>query len=505
MPFWKKKKPAQPAAAERDEFPEEELFPEDDLESITRDLPTGEAPDTTAEPRSSMPEPPAPPEEDREEAAPVDAERPFRAHRPHTGRAVPDTLEDEPGESPLAVKHPLLRRILLFGITGALMLVIVLTILSHVVSPGPIKEIMETPSEAVAVGMTPIQSFFSSLTESLTGYFRTLKLRANIENEYNNVLAENERLVYLAHMAAEYQIRLSQFDKLNDEIRADQEMQPLVCNVVGRDDGSYFSTFTINRGSNDGIKPFMAVTYDGYLVGYTETVSATRTTVRTVIDSDASIAAMIQTSRDQGTITGTLGIDGRAMCRMYYLPDDHLPRPGDVVITSGVGMSFPRGIPIGTVRESTRGMDANKQYVVVEPSADFQHIEHVIVYLYQPDAIAVERRETTSLDLVPLETARPVPTLRMEAAGFFGTSTPAVVDGAEETPAPSATPTPEPTPTETPRATPVLVTPVPEKTPEIIEYVQIHGDPTPTPTSTPTPSPTPFITLSPEDMILEDD
>ena len=61
---------------------------------------------------------------------------------------------------------------------------------------------------------------------------------------------------------------------------------------------------------------------------------------------------------------GTLDVDGTAMCRMYYLPDDFLPRPGDTVVTSGVGMSFPKGIPIGTVRESTRGMESNKSYVV---------------------------------------------------------------------------------------------------------------------------------------------
>ena len=132
----------------------------------------------------------------------------------------------------------------------------------------------------------------------------------------------------------------------------------------------------------------MAVTMDGAMVGYTYNVTPTKSTVRTIIDSEASIAALIQSSRDQGTVRGTLGVDGTPLCRMYYLPEDNLPRPGDVVVTSGVGdlndgRSFPKGIPIGTVRESTRGMESNKQFVVVEPQADFQHIEYVIVLRYQ--------------------------------------------------------------------------------------------------------------------------
>ena len=136
----------------------------------------------------------------------------------------------------------------------------------------------------------------------------------------------------------------------------------------------------------------MAVTISGALVGFTETVYDTSCTVRTIIDSDASIAGMIQSSRDQGIVSGTLGVDGTALCRMYYLPDDSLPRPGDQVVTSGVGFSFPKGIPIGTVRESTRGMEGNKQYVVIEPQADFQHLEYVIILRYKPEAEAIEGR-----------------------------------------------------------------------------------------------------------------
>ena len=175
----------------------------------------------------------------------------------------------------------------------------------------------------------------------------------------------------------------------------------------------------------------MAVTISGALVGYTETVKDTESTVRTIIDSEASIAGLIQSSRDQGTVRGTLGIDGQAMCRMYYLPDDHLPRPGDVVVTSGVGMSFPKGIPIGTVRESTRGMESNKQYIVVEPRVDFEHLEYVIVLRYQPTAEAVQGRSSTSSysEYVPLATARPMPTLRIGSTTRFG-----------ETPAPTEEP-----------------------------------------------------------------
>jgi rod shape-determining protein MreC len=364
---------------------------------------------------------------------------------------------------------------------------------------------LDAPENAISAIVTPVQSFFSGITESVFGYFRTLKLRANIEAEYNALRAENEQLVYKAMLADELQQTLSQYEDLSDEIAANANMKPIVCTVIGKSDSNYYATLTINKGLDDGVEEYMAVTISGALVGYTENVQAHKATVRTIIDTDASIAALIQSSRDQGTVRGTLGIDGTPLCRMYYLPDDNLPRPGDLVVTSGVGMSFPKGIPIGVVRESTRGMDSNKQYIVLEPQVDFQHLEYVIVLRYKPEPIAVEGRENgrTSIELVPLESARPSPVIPEIAANLMESGT---TENPEDLPGETASPTPEPTETPTPEPSP---TPSPEPTPYVtpLEYqvVTLHGDPTPTPTPTAEPTSTPYLTPDPDAMTFEED
>lgn len=397
--------------------------------------------------------------------------------------------------------HPVLRRIILVIITLVLLVTAGAYILHRIV-PGT--AVLGAPENAVSSIMTPIQTFFSGITESIAGYFRSMKLRSNIETEYNALRAENEQLVYKAMLADELQQTLLQYEDLSDEIRANQEMKPVVATVVGRSDANYFSTLTINKGKDDGVEDYMAVTISGALVGYTENTKKNEATVRTIIDSNASIAAIIQSSRDQGTVRGTLGIDGTPMCRMYYLPDDNLPRPGDLVVTSGVGMSFPKGIPIGEVRESTRGMDANKQYIVIEPKVDFQHLEYVIVLRYKPRAEAIEGRENgrTYVELVPLESARPSPVVPQIAASLFDSPTPDPVSSSQITPSPTPEPSETPTMTPTPTLTPTIN---PEET--ILEYqaVNLHGDPTPPPSPTPGPTATPYFTPDPNDMTFEED
>lgn len=361
-------------------------------------------------------------------------------------------------------------------------------------------EMLAIPENGVAAVVTPLQSGFASVVNWISDYFYTLKLRSRLELEYNNLRQENEQLTYQAMLAEELQHKLSVYENLFDEVSDNEQLNPLVATVIGRESGNYFSVFTINKGTRDGIQDYMAVTMNGALVGYTYNTKTTSASVRTIIDSEASIAGLISTSRDQGTVRGTLGIDGQPMCRMYYLPEENLPRPGDQVVTSGVGMSFPKGIPIGTVRESTRGMESNKQYIVVEPSADFQHIEYVIVLRYQPEAEAVEDRSssTDSLTLVPLETILPVPTV------LIGSDTYQL--------APSPTPSPEPTlaPDETPAPTGTASTPGPASSGgDSYEYKVPSGLQngatdnnygfTLAPTATPTP------TAPPLDLSVEED
>ena len=357
--------------------------------------------------------------------------------------------------------------------------------------------LLAEPENQVARVVTPIQTGFSSVVDWVVDYLYKLKLRSRIELEYNNLKQENEQLIYDAMLVEELQHKLSVYENLYDEISANESMNPLVATVIGRESGNYFSVFTINKGLNDGVEDYMAVTMDGALVGYTYNVTKNKATVRTIIDSEASIAGLVSSSRDQGTIRGTLGVDGTALCRMYYLPEDTLPRPGDLVVTSGVGMSFPKGIPIGSVRESTRGMESNKQFVVVEPQADFQHIEYVIVLRYQPEAGAVEQRvDQDDLTITPLDTPQPVPTIQI-GNDFFQL-------------APTPEPTAEPAPTVIvgEDGTEIVVTPAPTRDADASYEYQIptgadddqpaYGFTLP-PTATPSPTPPPL------DLTVEDD
>lgn len=365
---------------------------------------------------------------------------------------------------------------------------------------------LELPRKITASVIAPIQKAVSSVSAEVSDYFRKLKLRANLEEEYEKLLLINEDLRNENAILSDYEHRLFELENLQDLLENFRSMDPLPAAVISHDTGSYFSVLELNAGTKDGVKEFMAVVADGGLVGYTYDVGRDSCKVRCIIDSNATVAGMLQTSRDQGSITGTLGIDGTAMCRMYYLPETSLPRPGEIVITSGVGMEFPQGIPIGVVRESTRGLEVNKSYVVLEPLVDFQHLEYVLILSYQPSYAEDAQRRSSALQstLVPLATKRPVNTaFTSSASSGFYTPDPAREE-ATETPSPQATANSKATTTPGPSATPDPLS-SPRPTNRVYVAPDPNATPTPSPTPVPTPTPTPMPTFNPFSSLEDED
>ncbi len=386
-----------------------------------------------------------------------------------------------------------------YGFVIALLVVIVMMVASQFF---PDTAILSVPRKMVSRLITPIQGTFSSVTDGVAGYLRQLKRRSNLEYEYEQLRIKVDELTDQAMLVNELRDALQVANDFGDEIDRNRNLDGVMANIIGRDTSNYTFTLTIDKGTDSGIEDNMAVTVPGALIGYTYDVEKSSAKVLCIVDSSASVSALIESSRDQGLLKGTLAVDGKYACRMYYLSFTTLPRPGDRVVTLGAGMEFPKGIPIGYVRESTRGLEDSKQYIVIDPIADFDHLEYVIVYRYRPPfaEIAEPRGANVDATFVPLPSMQPAPTL-------IGQQPPELTPGpdgqmpATETPAPTLTPSPAPTPVPTadPNATAV---------PESFGYnekIVVEGTATPEPTAEPTATPAPTPTFSVDQLTVEEE
>lgn len=137
----------------------------------------------------------------------------------------------------------------------------------------------------------------------------------------------------------------------NDRLRAlvqfaeERKLTKLGARVIGRPTSSWEGVIVIDRGSADGVVRGMPVLALQGLVGQIEEVSPNSSRVRLITDPESGVAAMVQSSRAVGVVRGSID----RMLRMDFVDKKSVPKVGDVIITSGLGGIYPKGLVVGDV------------------------------------------------------------------------------------------------------------------------------------------------------------
>jgi len=207
--------------------------------------------------------------------------------------------------------------------------------------------------------------------------------------DLRGVRAEND---VLKHQLDSLQIQLQQQRILAErsqqlqrllELRDQAGLSTTAADVIGVGASPDFQTITINKGTNEGIKPDMAVISPAGVVGRIVTPSRRAAKVQLLIDRNAAAGALIERTRVQGVVLGT----GENILRMEYVAELGDVKSGDTVVTSGVDGIYPKGFVIGRVDKVERGGGAYK-IITVRPMVDLRSLETVLVVLVPPAAAA---------------------------------------------------------------------------------------------------------------------
>lgn len=159
------------------------------------------------------------------------------------------------------------------------------------------------------------------------------------------------------------------------ELQDVNNLQSTAAHIISGAGDSWSSTVTIDKGTRSGVSVGMPVTSASGIIGQIVECGPTTSTVRLITDENSSVSAMLQTSRLQGMLDGTVG----DQLRLSLIPTDGEVSVGDVVVTSGLGGVFPKGLPLGEVTSVESNPGASYLTIVVEPYAHAENNEEVLV------------------------------------------------------------------------------------------------------------------------------
>ena len=149
----------------------------------------------------------------------------------------------------------------------------------------------------------------------------------------------------------------------------------IAAQVIGLDPTGWFRSVIIDKGNRAGLKWDMPVVNASGVVGRIVSVSSDYAKVLLIIDQNSAVDCLTQRSRDRGMVKGT----STQICKMDYMGKLSDAVVGDVVITSGLGGIFPKGLPVGKIENVKEGIGKLFKEIEVTPSVDFSKLEEVLV------------------------------------------------------------------------------------------------------------------------------
>lgn len=216
---------------------------------------------------------------------------------------------------------------------------------------------------------------------------RWLSNRSEELVQIRRLLDENERLKAEVAALTEENTLLQQDKYELNNLRALLELDKQYAEyrktgarIIARDSGNWYSSFLIDKGSDDGLATDMNVIAGGGLVGRITLVGPNWARVTSIISDNSNVSGMTLSTQDNLIVSGDLKLMTEGNIRFSQLVDSrNLVTEGDKVVTSNISDKYLPNILIGYVNSIDRDANNLTKSGLLTPAVDFEHLEEVLI------------------------------------------------------------------------------------------------------------------------------
>ena len=234
-------------------------------------------------------------------------------------------------------------------------------------------------TSAIGIIFKPIQKVTGFISEKANWFSDSFQSAGTYRDEVER----------LKQKVAEFENKIVAYDELEQKVKSYEAMLGvkeehsdfalLKSNVIGSDSADLFSSIIIDKGSADGVALDDPVISGNYVVGIVKKVHTTYSVVETILNPDTKISALESKSREVAFVTTTAEYSLKGNCILSGLSRQSSITPGGIIISSGIGGTYPKGLIIGTVSEINESPYDISSYAVIVPGADISQLEDVFI------------------------------------------------------------------------------------------------------------------------------
>lgn len=226
----------------------------------------------------------------------------------------------------------------------------------------------------------PIEYTFSALARGVSSLVAEYVYLVDVKRDNNRLVYQSSRL----------QAKLSQLSSIEAENRRLRRLlglrdrvgsETVSALVISKDTTDYFRVARVTLDTAvPGIKPNMPVLSLEGVVGTVRRVAGESVQVQLAVDSGFGVDVVVERTGARGFVRGA-GDNARYLVRVEYVQSGDSINIGDVLVTSGFGCRFPKGLPVARVTKVVKRDFGIYQTVEAEPVVDFSRLEEVLIVM----------------------------------------------------------------------------------------------------------------------------
>ena len=234
-------------------------------------------------------------------------------------------------------------------------------------------------------GISQAGEWLSKRSEELVQIRVLLEENARLKEEVATLTEENTLL-------QQDKYELNQLRALYELDEQYSEYEKIGARIVSRDPGNWYTSFTIDKGSDDGLTEDMNVIAGGGLVGRITTTGPNWARVTAIISDNSNVSAMTLATGDNLIVSGDLQMMSQGVITFSKLVDSkNVVVEGDKIVTSDISDKYLPNILIGYIHTINKDNNNLTKSGYITPAVDFEHLNEVLVITDLKQVVAEEK------------------------------------------------------------------------------------------------------------------
>lgn len=266
--------------------------------------------------------------------------------------------------------------------------VILLGIEGFVDGGGPLRFIANYTIIPMQKGISYAGMWMNDVSSNFETMEEMKKKNSELQEKVDELTIDNTRL-----RQEQYELdRLRELYKLDENY---SDYKKIGAHVIANNGSNWFSDFTIDKGSKDGIKENCNVLAGSGLVGIVTEVGPNYARVRSIIDDSSNVSGMVLSTSDTCIVSGELELTSDGRLRFEKLANnDNKIEVGEQVVTSHVSSCYLQGLFIGYISEIKVDSNNLTRSGYITPAVDFSKIQEVLVITTTKDDMVSDQKDT---------------------------------------------------------------------------------------------------------------